>query len=511
MESKTTSNKQISINMIANIVSYSTNILVAFVLTPYLINKLGKETYSFYPIANTIVNYMAILMNAMNSIASRFVTISIVRNETEESNKYFSSTLAANLIMSAVVAIPMIVIVLFLEHFMDVPINSLAAVRTLFILMFTSTLINITATVFGIATFAKNRIDLRSLRELIVALVKLALYVLLYKFFPPSIVYVGVVILSTGVLNLIIQFIYTRKLLPEIHISVSYFSVRHVKELLASSCWTAVNSFGNQLLVGMSLILANVFYGANASGAYSIVNTVPQFLSGIISMMIGVFYPVITYAYAQKNKNELIASVKKSQRFVGVFGCSVATVFAALSKEFFILWTPNENANELAMYTYIIIIPYFFISCLWTLTNMNIIMNKVKIPAIITMLFGVLNIVLTFGSYKFLDVGLISLPIISTFLQVMWVGIFIPQYVNQQLCLPAKSFYGVLIRAVPCSIVLFFTIRFVKGFVNITNSWISFILYGGFCGVIALIIFAMVIFEPKKVLSWILKEKRIKT
>ena len=36
---------------------------------------------------------------------------------------------------------------------------------------------------------------------------------------------------------------------------------------------------------------------------------------------------------------------------------------------------------------------------------------------------------------------------------------------------------------------------------NITNSWISFILYGGFCGVIALIIFAMVIFEPKKVFN----------
>ena len=48
--------KQVAINMVANIVSYSANILISFVLTPFLINTLGKETYSFYPIANTIVS-----------------------------------------------------------------------------------------------------------------------------------------------------------------------------------------------------------------------------------------------------------------------------------------------------------------------------------------------------------------------------------------------------------------------------------------------------------------------
>ena len=49
-ENSNINNRQISINMIANIVSYSSNLLISFVLTPFLINTLGKETYSFYPV-----------------------------------------------------------------------------------------------------------------------------------------------------------------------------------------------------------------------------------------------------------------------------------------------------------------------------------------------------------------------------------------------------------------------------------------------------------------------------
>ena len=84
------SNKQIGINMVAQIISFSSNLLISFVLTPFLINNLGKETYSFYPIVNTFIMYMSIVTGALNTMASRFVTISILKGETGEAEKYFA-------------------------------------------------------------------------------------------------------------------------------------------------------------------------------------------------------------------------------------------------------------------------------------------------------------------------------------------------------------------------------------------------------------------------------------
>ena len=70
-------NKQLAINMIANIISFMVNIGINFLFTPYLINTVGKEAYSFFPLANNFISYTSIITVALNSMASRFITINI--------------------------------------------------------------------------------------------------------------------------------------------------------------------------------------------------------------------------------------------------------------------------------------------------------------------------------------------------------------------------------------------------------------------------------------------------
>lgn len=505
--------KQITLNMMANVVSYSANILISFVLTPFLINSLGKETYSFYPMANTFVMYMSVLTNAMNSIASRFVTVSIARDEKEEANKYFSSTLCANLVMSAILLIPMILIVLFLDKFMEVPVNSKAAIQGLFSFVFASAIINISSSVFGIATFAKNRIDLRSLRELVTASLKLILFIVLYKFLPPSILYVGIVAITVAVVNLMFQMTYTKLLLPEVKIKRCNISLTHTKVLFSSSCWNAINTFGNIMLAGMTMILANTFYGAAASGSYSIVQTVPQFINGVIVMLVGVFYPVITYKYAQGDKDALLHELKNALKIVGSFGCAVITVFSALSKEFFMLWVPEEDAVMLSILSFITILPHFFISCLWSLNNLNVVMNKVKIPALFTVFCGVLNVSCAFIAYKLFHPGLISLSIISSSIQIIWIGVLITQYSSKNIGVPWYTFYIPLVKALCLAGVLIPAIVKVKSFFTI-NSWIRFMVLGACTGIIVLGCFVAVMIGARNIKSTalsLLKSRNRKT
>ncbi len=499
-ENENISKKQITVNMLANIVSYSANIIISFVLTPFLINTLGKETYSFYPMANTIVSYMSVLSNSMSSIASRFVTISLVRNNEDEANKYYSSTLAANLLMSLLLLIPMAIVVIFLDKFMVVPINSVAAIKALFALVFSSALVNISVAIFGIATFAKNRIDLRSLGELVTASLRLILFYVLYKFLTPSIVYVGIVTLVVALVNILIQGNYTRLLLPEIHITKGNISIRHTKELLASSCWNAINSFGNTLMAGMSMILANIFYGATASGAYSIVQTVPQFVCGIITMLVGVFYPIITYRYAQNDKKGLVNEIKNAQSMVAIFGCSVISVFSALADEFFTLWTPGEDASYLALLSFATIIPHFMIACVWSLTNLNIVMNKVRIPAIYTLVSGIINVSIAYLTYRLFSPGLISLPIISSLLQVVWIVIFIPQYACRNLEVKWYTFYSPVVKAIITSAAVMGMVIHVKKYICL-DKWITFIFFGGLIGGLALIVFSVTMLGPLRLVN----------
>lgn len=509
MEAKVnrTGKRQISINIIANIISYSANVLIAFFLTPFLIEKIGKETYSFYPIANTIVSYMSILTNSLNSISSRFVTVELVKGDDNEADKYFSSTLAANLVMSCVLAVPMIFIIIFLDKIMHVPINSVAAVKLLFSLVFGAAILNIAASVFGIATFAKNRIDLRSLREIITAIIKVVLYIVLYRFFSPTIVFVGVVALVVAFVNVLFQVGYTRYLLPNIQISKAYISKEHTRTLLSSSSWNAINSFGNTLLAGMTLVMINVLYGASESGTYSIVNTIPQFMSGVIAMLVGVFLPVMTYKYAENDNHGLIDTILSSEKIIGSIGCAFALTFVLFSKYFFKLWTPNEDIKLLVITNAFAILPYFAIACLWPLTNLCIVLNKVKYPAIANLVLGVVNIILDFISCHVFKLGFLSLPLISAILQFLWVGIFIPLYISKCLKIRSITVVTPFLKSVIITAILFLlTRRIVDLFV--VDNWTQFIIKGGLIGIIVLVIYTIILFGPKKVFEQIHFRKR---
>lgn len=503
-------NRRLAINLLANIISYSTNILIAFILTPYLINTLGKETYSFYPIANNFVAYMAILTTALNSMAGRFVTVSIVKGYMEDARYFVSSVLFSNIIMGMFLLLPMSAIIIFIDRIMDVPLNIVAAVRILFSFVFASMLIQIFSSVLGVATFVRNRIDLRSAMQLTSGILKIILFYALFKFFSPTIVYVGVVAFIVAISEFLFQRFYFKRLLPEIKISQRYFSVSHVKTVLSSGCWNSVNSIGNLLLVSSSLIMANILYGAASGGIYSIVNTVPLFINGVISMLVGVFAPSITYSFASGRKSELVHTVEKSQAMIGMFACSVIVVFVCLCNRFFQLWTPSEDADLLSKLSFITIMPHFFIGCLWPLTNLNMAANKVAKPALVQLALGVINIIMVVLLSRMFHTGLMTISAVCSFLTVALVLGFMPLYTSYYLKISYATFYKVVLRMMLSAlflIVLFFAV----GSQLALDNWFRLLGTGVLMGIVALSVNFMIILNKttrQRILSKITKRLR---
>ena len=179
--------KQTVINLVAKILSYGTTMLISFFLTPYLIARIGKEAYSFYPIANNFVNYMSVITVALNSMASRFITISLTQGDIKKANIYFVSVLYGNIIMSAVLFIPLTAVVIFLEHILNIPYPLVASVKVLFALVFISMVVNLLTNVFGVAVFSQNRLELGSVCDIVVAIARVILYFVLFCFFKPNI------------------------------------------------------------------------------------------------------------------------------------------------------------------------------------------------------------------------------------------------------------------------------------------------------------------------------------
>lgn len=502
--------KQLSINLIANMASYSVNIIVSFFLTPYLIRVLGKEAYSFYPIANNFVQYMGIVTTALNSMASRFITIEIAKKNIHQANIYFSSVFYANIVLAAILLIPMTAAVIFLEKLLNIPIDLVVSIKILFILVFISMLINIITSVFSVAVFAKNRIDLRSLADVIHAILKLILYVVLFYLFVPNIISVGIISVILAIVTFLIHLGYTRKLLPEVKISKKYFEVRSVMEMLSSGIWNSVNQIGSALMFSLSIVYCNVLIGAEAGGEYSIIQTIPNFINGIISTLAAVFIPSVTQTYATKPISEVVSEVKMSQKIMGIITNVPIVVFMVIGADFYRLWVPGENAQRLYILSALTIFHLLFIGVTWTIANLNTVLNKVKVPALYLLGSGIANFALVMILHNCTDLGIYAIPLSSAIILLIWSVVFIPLYPCRVLKLKWNTFYTAINKMVISSAIIFLVTMGLRSAVDI-QSWfglVAFCCVTGCLGVLINLCVTLNKHERKQVLDIIVKKIR---
>ncbi len=499
--------KQTAINLIAKIISYATTMLISFFLTPYLVEKIGKEAYSFYPLANNFVNYMSVITIALNSMASRFITITLTKGDKRKANEYFVSIFYANLIMALVLLIPMLLIVAFLEHILDIPIALVGSVKLLFSLVFISMLVNLLTTVFGVAVFSQNRLELASIADIIIGITRVALYAILFLVFDPNIAYVGVVSLAVAVLTVLIQRYYTHKLLPFMEFKREYFNPHAIKEVVSSGVWNSVNQIGVTLLSTIGLMICNRLYGASAGGDYSIALTIPQFMNGIVNMLSAVFLPGLTIKYARGDKQEVINHVHMAQNTIGMIVNIPIAIFMAVGINFFKLWMPSVDPNHLQILSFLAIGYLLVTSVAWPISNLNTVMNKVKVPALVMLATGVVNVLSIFLTYKFTDLGMYSIPLGQMILFILNRSLFVGVYSAR--CLEEKwhIFYPAIIKNVIGAAIIF-AISYAVNCVVDPNTWVSLIIECFMLACIALMINMLIIFKPsgtRKIVSSLIK------
>lgn len=292
----------------------------------------------------------------------------------------------------------------------------------------------------------------------------------------------------------------TKKLLLEIKLSRDKFNIIYVKEVFLSGIWNSLNTLGSILLVSTSLIMANIFYGASAAGEYSIVQVVPNFINGLISMLTGVFFPMIMISFAQNDRSELMKVVKKAQSIVGLLSVTIIGTFIGFSSRFFSLWVPRENTAVLFLLSTITILPHILIGCMWPINALNAAMNKVKFPALFLIGAGLCNIFFSYICFKFFSFGLISIVSVSSAIQIIWIAIFMPLYASKSLNLKYVTFYPFLLKGVSCFFIALILSTSLISYFSIDN-WIEFMFIGGISGILSLSVNALIMIGFKDIKS----------
>lgn len=484
--------KQMSVNLIASIVSFAVNIGINFFLSPFLVRELGTEAYGFIGLANNFVQYATIITAALNSVSGRFISVEYHRGNIERASKIFSSVFVADLFMAAVMLIASAGITAYIDVIINVPEELVSSVKMTFGLTFATYVVSVVTAIFTTAAFVKNRIDLNSVRDIISNLIKVALVVALFSFFPPKLYYLAVATLGSGIFLLLANISVKRKILPEVKVRIKNFEFKLVRMILAAGIWISFSQLCNALISGLDLLICNLTLGATMMGLLSIAKTVPISIGNLINTIANVFTPHYTILYAKNDIDGLVKEVKFTSKILSMILTVPMAAFIAFGGEFYTLWQPTKTAEEIQMIQILSILTcvmYLFTCHTQCLMMVYTVCNKLKAPVFVNLGIGLLStalvlLALNFGGLG--DYGVYAIAGISSVLMSIRALTFMPIYTARILKRKWTTFYGSIIRACISFAVVFVFFCIVESFV-IINTWIKFIIVCLVAGVIGYI------------------------
>ncbi|OYP59232.1 hypothetical protein CG709_00525, partial [Lachnotalea glycerini] len=343
--------KRLIINMSAQLISIFVTIGINFVLSPYIVARVGKAGISYVKMSSDFVSYAQILVSALNTMASRFITINIHQDNYKDANKYFSSVFYANIIVSAILLLPSVILVIFLDNILNIGPELVCDVKILFVLIFINFFISIITSIYSVAPYATDRLDLLAIKTIQTEIIRAIILAVAYVFFRPYLWYIG---FASIVCTLFLAFAnrkFTKQLLPCIKVDKKYFDLGKIWELVSLGLWNSVTRLGQALLEQIDVVIANIFISADAAGVLTIAKILPSAVTNFMGNVIGIFNPQITIAYAKGNTEELIQVIKSCNRML-IFLLSIPLAFlTAYSMEFYPLWQPTQDAIELYQLT----------------------------------------------------------------------------------------------------------------------------------------------------------------
>jgi len=472
------------INLTANIIAFCVTLSISFFLSPFLVKTVGPESYGFVSLSNSFVNYMALITIALNSMAGRYVTIKFHQNDIASANKYFNSVMFSNIAIASLLIIPSTILVLKLNSIIAVPLVLLKDIQILFLFIFSNFLLSSIFSIFTIAYFVKNSLYLSSFRSIETSIIKSFLLILLYKMFPTKIYYIGFVSVIVTLYSGFWSVYYTKRLLVELKISVKYFDIKVVLELLRSGIWNVVSKLGNVLLEGVDLLLANLFISPLAMGTLAIAKTVPNMIILFIMTIASVFTPNITIAYAKENFNEIKNTLKQSIKLLGIFANVPFVILFVFGDIFYKLWMPNQNSLELQILSILTILVYIVSGSVCTVYDGFAIANKLKLQSLIIVGSGICNIIIVFILLNLTNLGVYAIAGVSSLIAITRDLLFSLPMATKHLKQKWNTFYPSLfmnLSVLTISTLLIYPIRLIFTIDNWYTLTFSAIISSLFC------------------------------
>jgi len=389
----TKARRRFSLNVWANAGLLVAQTLLGLWYAPFLIHRLGPAVYGLIPLANSVAAYMSVLETSVRGSLSR--EFSRARTSGTGSTVY-STALWASVALGAVLLPVAFGIAYAAPQVFTVPVSAEQSARILFGSVLVMYLVGIVRSVMTTVPFTLNRFDLQNITPISEIIVRVSVVVGCFALFGPQLEWVALGLIVSGLVATVVASIVNRRIARDVSPSPRLFSFSVFRAMWATSSWMMVNQMGTLLFLSIDVIVVNLVLGATVAGLYGSLLIWSTFLRALASAVSSAVTPVVLRKHAEGEQDRISHIMGDSVRLLGlavaiavgvVGGLAPALIEAWLGAEY-VFMSPVLVAQVFHLAVNLAVLPLF---------AAQLAAGKVRVPGIVTLLAGILNVALAYS------------------------------------------------------------------------------------------------------------------
>lgn len=479
-----------SSNLIFSIINVSISVIQSLWLVPFITHSMNSEAYGYIAVVMNIVNMSTIISLAITSMSARYITIELEKNNLKKTNEYFNSVLCALILVSFIITLIFTGVIVHINFFINVAIEYVTQVRILFVFSVGSLIVSFINTPFISGLYYTNRLYVMYIFSILNYVSRILFAVLIFTKYQPVIwgAYFGGFLID--LISLCYYFLVYKKQIPGLRINIKYSKITHIIDIVKSGMWVSISKLGSILLSTINTYLSNILVGAVITGIYASIIQLPALMMVMTNAIVTCFVPRMYKLHANNKKDELINYIKMAIRMTSVpLGILIGGI-TIFGKYFMIIWLGNSFVS----FETLIILSVLYLAFTLPVELLNqllITVNKVKIPAIVSILTGVFNVILILIFCKIFDMGIYAIAISQIIVLSLRAIVFFPIYTADSLKIKRKSFYAPLLNC-PIITVITIGVGIVCKSILVPSNWIELVLDATFTSAIVFCILMVI-------------------
>ena len=324
-------------NISSQWISLGAQLLISILMTPFMVLRLGDDGYGIVALISGLVGYSGILYFGLGAAVVKFVAEHHAREDYDELNVTCSTIFGVYLGFGALCFALALALLYPLPFVFHIPATHAADARIMLLMMGVGLLVQFPGSVYGGVLMGLERFDVMNKYNFVLLILRSAAVftVLLAR---PTVVLVGAVTMASLVAEQALAYVYARRTLPGLHLSLARFERARLKRLFTFSAQSFLFTLSEKLINYTDEFVISQAYGPGAVTRYVIPLRLVDYARDALDKATLVLMPGVSATAARGDLAALQSIWRFGNKAIMCLVAPVALVFLLWGGHVLTLW-----------------------------------------------------------------------------------------------------------------------------------------------------------------------------